>query len=156
MSATLELRLTGGAANTDPELSLGGDASSEPLSTTAMNNLFADVSPTERENGSFTYKALSIHNKGDAIAASILAYMGSNTSNDDTHVEFGLDSTTQSIVNCITPPTGVTFAQYTKSFPLTISDIAINGAQRIWVKRVVNANADNDVNDLGSIAVIYV
>lgn len=155
MSALLELRLTGGASNSDPELSLGGDSSSVALSLTPMNNLFKDVTPSMRENGGYTFRALSINNSGDTTAGVIKAYMSTETSNADTHIEFGLDSTTQSIVSETAVPAGVTFAAYTEASPLSITDIVAGAAQRIWIKRVVDVDADNDPGDVGVISVEY-
>jgi len=68
MAAVLELRLTGGADNDDPDASLGGVASSEEVSGTPLNNLFDDITPAEAEAGCTEYRAISIYNSGDASA----------------------------------------------------------------------------------------
>jgi len=155
MSATLELRLTGGSANTEPNTSLGGDSSTTAVSGTAMNNIFANVSPSEKSAGSTKYRALSIYNSGDAPATSIAAYMETETSNAGSVLDFGLDSTTDPITDEDTAPSGVTFAHYTSASKLSISDIAASGAQRLWVRRTITAGATNDSNDAGTIAIDY-
>lgn len=155
MSATLQLRLTGGASNSDPDASLGGVMSSSQLSATAMNNLFDDVDNAERVAGDVEYRAIDIYNAGDAAATVVKAFMDAITSNADTDLAFGLDSGTQSIADEDTAPTSVTFANYTSASKLSISDIAAGSAQRLWIRRTVGAGAANDNNDLGTINVEY-
>ena len=155
MAATLEMRLTGGATNTDPDASLGGTMSSSAVSSTALNNLFDNVTPSERSAGSVEYRAVDIYNSGGDAATAVEMYMSTETSNSDTQLDFGLDSTTQTITNETTAPSSVTFAHYTSSSKLSISDIAASGAQRVWIRRTVTAGATNDANDQGTIAVDY-
>lgn len=76
MPAQIQLRLTGGAANADPDASLGGVMSSEQLSATALNNLFDNVSPGESEDGDTEYRAIDLYNVGDATACSIQIFTG--------------------------------------------------------------------------------
>jgi hypothetical protein len=47
MAAQIGLYYTGGVANANPDLSLGGDLSSVALLTPALNNLFDNVLPTD-------------------------------------------------------------------------------------------------------------
>ncbi len=155
MAATLELRYTGGASNTDPDASLGGVSSTNALSATAMNNLFDNVTPSERSAGSVEYRAISIYNSGDASATSVEMYMSTITSSTDTDLAFGLDSTTGTIVNETTAPSSVSFANYTSGSKLSISDIASSGAQRVWIRRTVQVSATNTSADTGTIAVDY-
>lgn len=155
MAAELQLRLTGGAANADPDASLGGVMSSQELAGVAMNNLFDDVSPAERVAGDVEYRALDIYNAGDADAAVVKAYMDPVTSSPGTDLAFGLDSTTQEIADEDTPPSSVTFANYSAASKLSIADIEPASAQRIWFRRTVQAGATNNNNDLGTIKVEY-
>ena len=155
MAATLELRYTGGASNSDPTASLGGVSSSVALSATALNNLFNDITPAERTAGVIKYRALSLYNSGADAATAIAAYMSTITSSTDTNLAFGLDSTTGTIADENTAPSGVSFANYTSSSKLSISDIAAAGAQRIWFRLTVAAGATNDSSDGGTIAVDY-
>lgn len=155
MAATLQLRLTGGADNTDPNASLGGVMSSTQLSSTPMNNLFDNVSPDEASAGDVEYRALDIYNSGDAAATAIQAYLDPVTTSPSTEIELGLDSTTQSIAAEGTAPSGVTFAAYTSSSKLSISDIAAAGNQRIWLKRTVSSGAANLNNDTCTLKIEY-
>lgn len=157
MAAVLELHLTGGAANSDPDASLGGVTSGVQLSATALNNLFDNVDPDERTAGDVEYRAIDIKNTGDATAAGVEMYMSTETSNAGTILDFGLDSGTQSIADEDAAPNDptITFGHYTSGSTLTISDIAAAGTQRVWVRRTVSAGAANDAEDLGAIAVVY-
>ena len=155
MAASLQLRLTGGASNNDPNASLGGDMSANQLSATAMNNLFDDVANADRVAGDVEYRAIDIYNAGDEEAQAIEAYMDPVTSNDHTDLAFGLDSTTQAVADEDTAPSSVTFGNYTSSSKLSISNIAAGAAQRLWIRRTVNAGAVNDNNDLGTIKIDY-
>jgi len=51
LSSDLKAFLSGGAANSDPRLSIGGAKSSVEVSATALNNLFDDVTGTEAGTG---------------------------------------------------------------------------------------------------------
>lgn len=155
MAASLQIRLTGGAGNSNPNLSLGGVMSSTQLSATPMNNLFDNVDPTEAENGDVEYRALDIYNAGDALATSISLYLSSETTSVSTELDFGLDFTTQSVGAEGTAPSDVSFAHYTSASKLTISDIAAGSAQRIWVRRTVSAGAANLNNDTCTLKIEY-
>ncbi|NLI83741.1 MAG: hypothetical protein GX443_18965 [Deltaproteobacteria bacterium] len=147
MAASLQLFLTGGSGNSDPNASLGGVRSSTQVSGTAMNNLFDNVTPAEASAGDIEYRAIDIYNNGDAAAESIQAYLDPETTSEDTEIDLGLDSTTQTVGNESTAPTDVTFAHYTSSSKLSISNIAASGAQRLWLRRTVSSSAGNLAND---------
>lgn len=159
MAAVLELRLTGGADNDDPDLSLGGVASSELISETPLNNLFDDITPAEAEAGCTEYRALSIHNSGDATAVGIELWFESQSSSDDTAVTCGVDSGTQDIENETTAPDDpeITFTAPTSGTgnTLPLSDIAAGAARRLWIRRVCSASAVNHNNDEFELAIRY-
>ena len=54
--------LSGGSSNTDPNLSLGGDPSGTPISSGIVNNLFDDVSVDESEDGHEDYRCMYLFN----------------------------------------------------------------------------------------------
>jgi hypothetical protein len=155
MAASLQLRLTGGASNADPNASLGGTRSSEQVSGTPMNNLFDNVASDEASAGDVEYRAIDIYNAGDASATVVKAYMDPNSTSASTTIELGLDSTTQTIGGEGSAPSGVTFGDYTSASKLTISDIAASGAQRLWLKRTVTAGAANLSNDSCTLKIEY-
>ena len=129
--------------------------SSTSLSSTALNNLFDNVSASEASAGDVEYRALDIYNSGADAATSVYMYMSTETSSSGTKLDFGLDSTTGTVADESTAPSGVTFAHYTSSSKLSISDIASSGAQRVWIRRTVTAGASNTALDQGTIAVEY-
>ena len=157
MAAVLEWRLTGGAANTDPDASLGGVSSSEQVSGTAMNNLFDNVSVAEASAGDIEYRALSLYNSGDATAENVELYISTETPSTDTILAIALDAGTQSVADESTAPSSPTlsFSHPLTGARLSISNIAASGAQRVWIRRTVSASAGNYANDLATITVEY-
>ncbi len=57
--------LTGGSTNTNPDLSLGGDPSVQPL-TGVLNNLFDNISEEEATAGRTDYRCLYVFNNSSA------------------------------------------------------------------------------------------
>lgn len=155
MAAELQFRLTGGASNADPNASLGGVGSAEQLGATALNNLFDNVEPAEALAGDVEYRAIDIYNNGDEAATSVEFYFDAQTSSEDTDLAAGLDGTTQSVGDENTAPSGPTFTQPTEASPLAVSDIAVGGRQRVWIRRTVGAAAGNTSNDQATLAVKY-
>jgi len=156
MAASLEIRLTGGAGNSDPNASLGGVMSSTALSGTPMNNLFDNVDPDEAVAGDIEYRAVDIYNTGDAPATSVKVYTVDTTS-PDTEVNIGPDAGTQSIVDESTAPDdpSISFGHHDSANKLSLSDIDDGAAQRLWIKRTVTALAGNMSNDLFTLKVEY-
>lgn len=155
MSATLEFRLTGGAANSDPNASLGGVMSSNQISGTALNNLFDNINPSEAGAGDIEYRAIDIYNSGDQTAEAITLWIDTPTASEDTQIEIGLDSTTQSIGDEGSAPSAVSFSQPLPGSTMSVNDVAAGSAQRVWIKRTVSAGAKNHANDLCGISVQY-
>lgn len=155
MAATLQLFLTGGAGNSNPNASLGGIRSNTQVSGTPLNNLFDDVQPGEAVAGDIEYRAVDIYNSGDASAVVVKVYIDPDTPSPKTELDLGLDSTTQSVANENTAPTDVSFSHYTPSSKLSVSDIAAGAAQRLWLRRTVQAGAANMANDGTTIKIEY-
>jgi hypothetical protein len=146
MASNLLFHYTGGASNSDPDLSLGGTGSSEALSATALNNLFDNVTPPEIETGDLTeYRAIDLNNVGDAQAKNVQFYF-TDTDNVESIVAVWLDVTgTQSIANETTEPTG---ASGNWTTPLVGSKLALDDlnpgvTHRLWIRRIVDQDADN-------------
>ena len=164
MPAVLKYRYTGGASNSDPDASLGGVMSSEEMAETALNNLFDNASPEETENGVTDYRAIDVLNEGDAEAKSVTMFMKNETTSADTQLDFGIgaggtphDGSDQNdtIADEETAPDGVTFDHYTDASRISLPDIPVSEAVRIWIRRTVSAGATNNNNDLGTLAVDY-
>ena len=146
--------LTGGAANADPDASLGGDTSSEELSATALNNLFDNVTPDEIESGAYVdYRAIAIVNDGDATAKHVELYL-TDTVNAESILALWYDSTgTQSIVDEDTEPTGASGNWTTPlvGSKMSLGDLAAGEEHRIWVRRTVDQDATNLNDDLATL-----
>lgn len=162
MAATLEFRLTGGSANSDPDASLGGEMSNTQLSATAMNNLFDNVTPTEANDGDIEYRAIDIYNSGDASGESVEIYMSAETSSADSSLDFYNDGTTHdgsdqgdTIADESTEPTGASWTHHTDASKMSLPSIAASMATRLWIKRTITAGATNTNEDLGTLAVDY-
>lgn len=154
MSSVLEYRLTGGAANADPDASLGGDTSSESMSGTALNNLFDNVLPPEIESGDLTeYRAIELYNNGDATAKHVEFYFV-DTTNSESIVAVWLDTTgTQTIADEETEPTGASGNWTTPlvGSKLSLANLAVAAGHRLWIRRIVDQSADNLNDDLAEL-----
>lgn len=156
MAAVIEYFLTGGAANADPDASLGGDTSSENVSGTALNNLFDNINPLEIASGDrVEYRAFAFKNTGDATAKHV-EFFFTDTGNAESIVAMWYDSTgTQSIGDETTEPTGAS-GNWTTPLVGTreaFSDLAAGAEYRIWIRRTVDQGATNLNDDLATLHV---
>ena len=114
-STDLKFRLSGGAANSDPNASLGGAKSSTEIGT-GLHNLFDQVGSAETTSGDTEYRCFYVHNAHATLALeNAVIYIQSNTPSGDTSVEIAVGSaavngTEQTVANESTAPTGVTFS----------------------------------------------
>ena len=143
VSTDIQYRLSGGASNSDPALSLGGVKSS-----TAASNYFDDVSSAEASAGDTEYRCVYVHNNhGTLSLIGAKVFIQTNTPSSDTDVAIGLGSsaingTEQTVANESTAPTGVSFsAPTTFAGGLAIGDLAAGAHKAVWVRRTVNAGA---------------
>lgn len=147
VTADLSVRLSGGAANSDPNASLGGAKSSTVMGTD-VHNLFDQVSSAETAAGDTEYRCVYIHNgHGSLEWQSPVVWISSNTPSGDTSVEIAVGSaavngTEQTVANESTAPTGVTFsAPSSKGAGLALGNIPAGQHKAVWIKRIVNAGA---------------
>ena len=143
VSTDIQYRLSGGASNSDPAISLGGVKSS-----TAASNYFDDVSSAEASAGDTEYRCVYVHNNhGTLSLIGAKVFIQTNTPSSDTDVAIGLGSsaingTEQTVADESTAPTGVSFsAPTTFAGGLAIGDLAAGAHKAVWVRRTVNAGA---------------
>ena len=143
VSTDIQYRLSGGASNSDPALSLGGVKSS-----TAASNYFDDVSSAEASAGDTEYRCVYVHNNhGTLSLIGAKVFVQTNTPSSDTDVAIGLGSsaingTEQTVADESTAPAGVSFsAPTTFAGGLAIGDLAAGAHKAVWVRRTVNAGA---------------
>jgi hypothetical protein len=143
VAGDLKLYLTGGAANADPTLSLGGVTSSVLFTDNTLDKLFASVTPAEGLAGSVKYRALTFKNTSALTAYAAAIYIAQETTSTDTTVALAYDATgTQSIVNENTAPTGLSFSTpLSLATAIALGDVLAAGVARIWFKRTVTAAA---------------
>ncbi len=158
MAASLQFRLTGGSSNTNPNASLGGVMSSVQISATALNNLFDNVQPDEASAGESEYRALDLYNAGDTPATSVEVYTSIQTTSPDSLVDIGYDvsagshqtnANLETVANEDTAPSSpsITLAQRLVGSELSLPDIAVGQAVRVWFRRVISPGAANISND---------
>lgn len=144
MASNLQYHLTGGASNSDPNASLGGVGSSVIVNSTALNNLFANVTPPDIATSNYvTYRAIDLKNDGDDVAKHI-EFFFEDTTNTESRVDFWYDSAgTQSIPDEETEPVGATWTQPDTDNRYSFADLPAGSAYRLWIRRTVDQDAGN-------------
>jgi hypothetical protein len=143
VSSDIQYRLSGGAANADPSVSLGG-----ALSSTAASNYFDDVSSAEAASGDIEYRCIYVRNNhGTLTLLGAKIWIQTNTPSPDTDVAIGLGTsavsgTEQTVTDENTAPAGVIFsAPSSLAGGLSIGDLGPGAHKAVWVRRTVNAAA---------------
>lgn len=142
-------KLSGGAANADPNLSLGGARSTVSLVDDTANNIWDNVSTTERTSGRTEYRCwylLNNHSSKPLVNPVIWLYAPTSALGDEIEIALGssaINGVEQTVANETTAPTGVTFSKpYTFSGGLIIgADILAGQHKAVWEKRIVTAGA---------------
>ena len=144
LSTDIKYRLSGGSANTDPLLSLGGAAST----TDAASTIFDNVTSAEASAGDTEYRCVYVkNNHGTLTALGTTIWIQSNTPAPDTTVDIGLGTsavsgTEQTVANENTAPSGVTFSAPTNlAGGLVIGDLAPGATKAVWIRRTITAGA---------------
>jgi len=143
--------LSGGSANTNPNASLGGVASSTEIVDATTDNLWDDVSGSEATAGDVEYRGFYIRNgHGTLTLSDARIYISALTSSPGTEFDLGLAAEAvnvdmATIANENTAPAGVTFTRptdYTGGLQLNGSTGLAPGARKgVWLRRTVTAGA---------------
>jgi len=153
MAASLVIRLTGGIGNITPNVSLGGLMSDAALNTNiTMYNLFRLITNAQRATGCTLYRAVDIYNLGPDTATAVSMWFSSNTQSTRTELRIGKEAVSnphhvsdnlQTIADEFTPPSSpvITFSAAATASRLTMCNLAISHANRIWFRLVVNPAA---------------
>lgn len=155
IASELQVRLSGGANNSDVNASLGGAKSSVSLISLNVNNLFDDVSSVEALSGDTEYRCVYFHNANTTNSAiTWKAWIYSNTTSPDTRIEIGLGSaaingTEQTVINESTTPTNVTFVStpISEQSALSLGTVPPGQSKSVWIKRIVTAGSAAFTND---------
>jgi hypothetical protein len=144
LTTDIVYRLSGGAANADPLLSIGGIKSSAASSAT----IFDDVSSVEAAAGDIEYRLVYIHNAHATLAYQAAAvWIQTQTPSANTDVAIGLaaagiNATETAVANENTAPVGVAFsAPATFGAGLALGSIPAGQHYGVWIRRTINAGA---------------
>lgn len=148
LAGDIDFRLSGGAANADPNLSLGGTKSSVEIVDATVGNLFDNVSGAESTAGDTEYRCFYVHNNHATLtlqAAKIFINTDTPSPSSDVEIALGtsaVNGVEQTVADESTAPTGVTWQTLAgEANALTIGDIPAGQHKAIWVKRVITAGA---------------
>ena len=152
VASDIKRRLSGGAANSDPNASIGGVKSTTEMAAASDNNLFDDVSGAESQAGDIEYRCLYYHNGHATLTAQNFAvYIQSNTPAAGSDVSIGLDpagigdgsatgvATTPADED--SAPAGVSFSQPSSGSPLSVGNLAPGQSIAVWIRRTISAAA---------------
>jgi hypothetical protein len=137
------LRLSGGAANADPALSLGGAESSVAAVGTT---LLSDETNLTRVAGRTRYRCLYHHNQDATRTAAVIAWIDSSSIPSGVTVALGAaaegaGSTAAAISGETVAPSGVTFSSPTTSgTAISLGNVAPGALTGLWIREVRGAN----------------
>lgn len=153
VASDIQFRLSGGAANSNVDASLGGAKSSVQIVDASLNNLFDQVSGGESSAGDVEYRCFYIHNAHATLTLEgAVLWFVSNTPSPGTLLELGLGGAVNAVAGTVanesTAPAGVAFsAPSTKATGLIIGNIPPGQHQAVWLRRTVTAGASAFNND---------
>jgi len=163
-AAQLCFCLSGGAANSDVNLSIGGTSSTTTISDATLNNLFDDVSAAEAASGNSEYRGIFLYlsNSSDTLTNARVWISASTTAPGD---EFYLitDSkglctgarTTHTMSSCSnedTTASGMGGTWRTTSQYITLGNMTPTSSYPVWIHRSVSVGAGSYANNSGTIA----
>jgi len=153
LAADIKYYLSGGAANTNPALALGGAISTTELVDNSAANLFPNAAGTETLAGSTDYLCLYVKNTSAQTFFSAQIYVTQITTSTEDEITMALGSsainaTEQTITNITTAPTGLSAfsAPTTYATGLVIGDMVASATKAVWFKRVINASLATPVD----------
>ncbi len=147
--------LSGGVANSNPNLALGGAISSTAITDNTLNNLFSDVTGDMHATGYTTYRCFYVKNTNASLSAyNSKVWIQTNTSGTDETITIAIEGAKGSPVQTIgtetTAPSSPTLTFYTANSQgnaLNLGTLATNDVYAIWVKRVVTIGTQPYASD---------
>lgn len=156
-TAEITFRLSGGAANSDPNAALGGAKSSVAITDATVANLFDNVSGAESTAGDTEYRCFYVNNgNGSLTWQNVRVFIQTNTPSAGSDIAIaaageGVNGTAETVGNESTAPTGESFTQPTDyAGGISLGNIPAGQHHAVWVRRVITAaaaavNADSAV-----------
>ena len=141
VASDIKYRLSGGAANANPDASLGGAKSSVDV----PSDLFDDVDSTESAAGDTEYRVIYVHNNhGSLTLQNAVIWLTANTTGNRIAIGVGtaaINGTEQTLANESTAPSGVTFSQpASKGAGLALGSIPAGQHKAVHIRRTVAAS----------------
>lgn len=143
-TSDIAFRLSGGASNSDPLLSLGGAVSS----VTAGATIFDSVTGEESASGDVEFRCTYVRNlHGSLTLNNAVAWVQTETPSASTTIALGLGSSAmngaeQAIANEGAPPVSVAFLPaVNKAGGIALGSIPPGQTRAIWLRRTVTAGA---------------
>lgn len=154
-NSDIKFRLSGGAANSNVNSSLGGAKSSVDIVDNTTGNLFDDVTGAEHTAGDVEYRCIYIHNNhGSLTLTSPVAWIQSDTTGADSDISIAVGSaavngTEQTVANESTAPTGVTWsdAAVSRATGLALGDLPAGQHKALWIRRTITAGSTPQAAD---------
>lgn len=146
VAGDIDIHLSGGAGNSDPNASLGGIISTTQVVDATLHNLFDLVSSAETTAGDTEYRCIYVkNNHGSLTLQNATVQILTDTPSGDTDAEIAvgtaaINGTEQTVADESTAPTGVTW-ESAAATPLALGNIPFGQHKAVWIKRVVSAAA---------------
>ena len=144
LTTDIAYRLSGGATNANPLLSIGGVKSS----VVSGSSIFDDVSSADAVAGNTAYRLVYVQNAHSSLDyQSAAVWVQTQTPSADTDVAIGLavaglNGTEAAVANKNTAPPGVSFsAPSTFASGLSLGTIPAGQHYGVWIRRTVTAGA---------------
>jgi len=151
ISTDIKSYLSGGAANTDPNLSLGGIISTTEIVDNTLHNLYDKITGDEALAGDTEYRGYYVKNTHGTLTLEsakiwIEAQPNARTTKEQIWIALcdeGKNVTMETIADESTAPVGPTFSQpANKAGGLSLGNVAAGERYGIWVKRLAPANTE--------------
>lgn len=157
VAADIQTRYSGGAANADPNASLGGAKSATSFATAVANNLYDDVAGSESAAGDIEYRGFYAHNAHATLTLQgPVIWVDADTTSAQTEMDIAIAAEGVNVqmagplANEGTAPASVTFSHPTsKATGLALGDLPPGQGRGVWTRRTINVGAAA-INDSGS------
>lgn len=141
MPASIAFRLSGGASNSDPLLSIGGVMSSNAV---VADTLFDTVTAGEASAGDTEYRKVFIFNDGDEDLTNVVVWINDQPAQGVLGLALdgaGKNADGDTVANENTAPSGETFDDTTDPIgnALAVPDLAVGDRHAIWLRRTISA-----------------
>lgn len=152
VAADIKTYLSGGAANTDPNLSLGGIISTTEWTGGTLHDLFDKITGDENAASEAEYRGIYLKNNHGTLTWEAVKLWISAETAGGANIAIalageGVNATMETVANENTGPVGEAFtAPTTKATGLTMGDIAAGQRYGVWIRRTAanTAAINND------------